>query len=193
MITIIDYGAGNINSVRNTLNYLGVESKVVSTAEEIENAERIIFPGVGSFGSMMKNLEERNLIDALKNSIEKGTPYLGICLGLQVLFEQSEESPEVKGLGILKGNVVKFEKGKIPQIGWNKIIPTKEGIFSEGYVYFVNSYYVVPESTDLVATKTDYFGDFVSGIRYKNITAVQFHPEKSGEFGVELLRRWLNC
>ena len=190
MIAIIDYGSGNLNSVKNALDYLKIESKIVSTPKEIEDAKRIILPGVGSFGFMMKNLREKGLEEPIKRAIETGKPFLGICLGMQALFEESEESPGIKGLGIFKGRVVKFRKGKVPQVGWNKIIPMKNGIFREGYVYFVNSYYVIPKSKNIIVTTTDYFGKFASSVQYKNITAVQFHPEKSGDFGLELLRRW---
>lgn len=193
MIAIIDYGAGNLKSVKNTLDYLKVDSKITSNPEEIENAGRIIFPGVGAFGFLMASLRNKRLEEPLKKSIQKGTPFLGICLGLQVLFEKSEESQGVYGLRIFKGKVCKFKKGKVPQIGWNKVVPTKKGIFKEGYAYFVNSYYVIPEDKRIIASKTNYFGDFASSIQYKNVTAVQFHPEKSGDFGIELLRRWLKC
>ena len=193
MISIIDYGAGNISSIKNALNFLGEKNKVVSNPEDIKSADKIIFPGVGSFGYMMQELNKKGLANAIKKAIAKGTPYLGICLGLQALFEESEESPGIKGLGIFKGKVVKFTKGKIPQIGWNKIIPKKDNIFTNSYVYFVNSYYVTPENKDIIATTTEYYKEFTSAIQYKNITAVQFHPEKSGNKGIELLRRWLKC
>ncbi|MDP6648090.1 MAG: imidazole glycerol phosphate synthase subunit HisH [Candidatus Woesearchaeota archaeon] len=192
MIAIIDYGAGNLVSVKNALDYLGVASKITSNAEDIEKAERIILPGVGSFGFMMKSLRKLRLEEPLKKALLKGKPYLGICLGLQALFEESEESPGITGLGIFKGKVVKFEQGKIPQIGWNNIKPRKS-FFKEGFVYFVNSYYPIPDDKEIIATKTDYFGDFVSAVQKDNITAMQSHPEKSGEFGLDLIRRWLQC
>jgi len=193
MITIIDYGAGNIKSVQNALDYLGVQSRVTSKPEDIEQAERIIFPGVGSFGFMMDNLKKKGLDTAIKKVIASGKPFLGICLGLQALFESSEESPNVKGLGIFKGKVVKFRKGKVPQVGWNIVRTKKSKVIKEDYVYFVNSYYVIPEDKSIVAGSTDYYCEFTSAIKYKNVTAVQFHPEKSGDFGIELLRRWLKC
>ena len=193
MIVIIDYGAGNLQSVKNALDYFDVESRITSKAGDILKADRVIFPGDGSFGYMMKNLKEKNLIKAIKKFAASGKPFLGICLGLQALFEESEESSGIKGLGIFKGKVVKFRKGKVPQIGWNKIIPAKKGLFKEGYAYFVNSYYVVPENKSITAAATDYYGEFVSAVQFKNITAMQFHPEKSGDFGMHLLRRWLRC
>jgi imidazole glycerol phosphate synthase glutamine amidotransferase subunit len=191
MIAIIDYGAGNLNSVKNTLDYLGIKSTITNNRAEIESAERIILPGVGSFGAMMQNLRERELDITLKNLISKGIPFFGICLGLQALFEKSEESPGIKGLEVFKGKVLRFQNGKIPQIGWNKVLPIKNGFFSEDFFYFINSYYVCPGDNDIIAAKTDYFGEFASAIQYKNITATQFHPEKSGKAGIELFRRWL--
>jgi imidazole glycerol phosphate synthase glutamine amidotransferase subunit len=192
MIVIIDYGAGNLVSVKNALDYLGVASKITSNAEDIEKAERIILPGVGSFGFMMESLRKLKLEEPLKKALLKGKPYLGICLGLQALFEESVESPCIAGLNIFKGKVVKFKQGKIPQIGWNNIKPRKS-LFKAGFVYFVNSYYPVPKDKEIIATTTDYFGDFVSAVQKDNITAMQFLPEKSGEFGLNLIRRWLQC
>lgn len=194
MIAIINYGSGgNLQSVKKVFDYLKEKSKITFNKKEIYRAERVVLPGVGNFGEAIKNLERRNLLKTLKKSIEsQKKPYLGICLGLQLLFEKSEESPNVEGLGIFEGKVKKFEKGKVPQIGWNEIIPTKEGnIFKRGYAYFVNSYYVLPEDKSIIAAKTDYFGEFTSAIQKENILAVQFHPEKSGKFGIELLQRWL--
>jgi len=125
MITIIDYGAGNLRSVKNALGYLGVESIITDKHSDILKAERVILPGDGSFGYMMKNLEKSELVSPIKNFIKSGKPFLGICLGLQGLFEESEESPNVKGLSIFEGKVLKFRKGKVPQMGWNKIICKK--------------------------------------------------------------------
>jgi len=193
MIAIIDYGSGNLTSVKNAFDYLQVESRIVSTPEEIDAADKIVLPGVGTFGFMMDNLRKKRLETPILNAIKGGKPFLGICLGFQVLFEESEESKGVKGLGIFKGKVIKFRKGKVPQIGWNKIIPAKKSIFREGYAYFVNSYYVKPREKNIIAAKSDYFGDFVSAIRYNKVIGVQFHPEKSGDFGLRVLRRWLKC
>ena len=194
MIAIVDYGSGNVRSVKNTLDFLGAESLITSKPEEIEAADRIIFPGVGAFGYAMEQLRKRKLEGPVKNSIANGKPFLGICLGQQLLFEESEESPGIKGLGIFKGRVKKFAKGKTPQIGWNRIIPVKKNAFEEGYMYFVNSYYVAPEDSSLIAAKTSYEGqEFASAIEKDNVTAVQFHAEKSGDFGIDFLRRWLNA
>lgn len=193
MIAIIDYGAGNLKSVKNALDYLKVDSRITNKVEDVLKADRLILPGDGSFGYMIKNLQRKSLVKSIKKSINKGKPFLGICLGLQALFEESEESPGIKGLSIFKGKVVKFRKGKVPQIGWNKIIAKKKDIFRDDYVYFVNSYYVVPEDKSIIATLTNYYGEFASAVQCNNITAVQFHPEKSGEFGIGILRRWLRC
>ena len=192
MIGIIDYGAGNLRSVQNALEYLEVESRIVSTPNEIAACDRLILPGDGSFGFMMENLEKKNLIGALKTSISKGKPFLGICLGMQALFESSDESPGAKGLGIFKGRVMKFRTGKIPQIGWNLIASENPRLEDDSF-YFVNSYVVVPDDLTIIAALSDYYGPFVSAIRSKNILAVQFHPEKSGTAGLALLRRWLSC
>ena len=193
MIVIIDYGTGNLASVKNALNSIGAESKISSDPAEILAAERIIFPGVGSFGAMVKCLEQKGLGNAIQNAIAKQTPFLGICLGLQALFEQSEESPNAKGLGIFKGKVARFQKGKVPQVGWNKIQPAKSGLFEPDWFYFVNSYYAMPQDQSIISAQTDYFGEFASAIQCKNVVAVQFHPEKSGKAGLRFLDRWLKC
>ncbi len=193
MIAIIDYGAGNLKSVKNTLDYLGVASVITDKISDISKANKIILPGDGSFGYMMENLEKKGLVKPLKDFIKSNKKFLGICLGLQGLFEESEESPNVKGLSIFKGKVVKFRKGKVPQIGWNTIISKKKNIFKDDYMYFVNSYYVIPKDESIVAAVTDYKGAFVSAIQSNNITAMQFHPEKSGKAGIKLIKRWLKC
>ena len=193
MIAIIDYGAGNLKSVKNALDYLNVDSIITDDPKNIKKADRLILPGDGSFGYMIENLEKKDLVNPIKNFIKSGKPFLGICLGLQGLFEESEESPKVKGLSIFKGKVVKFGKGKVPQIGWNKIFLEQKSIFEVDFMYFVNSYYVIPKDDSIIATITDYNGNFVSAIKSNNITAMQFHPEKSGKAGIELLKRWLKC
>jgi len=192
MIGIIDYGAGNLKSVKNALDFLRAKSKIISTPQEVENVGGIILPGVGSFGFIMENLRSKGLDVAIMKSISLGKPYFGICLGLQILFEKSEESDGVKGLGVFKGDVVKFTKGKVPQVGWNEISSAREGLLDNGFAYFVNSYYVVPEDASVVLGKTDNFVSFTSAVGKDNIFAVQFHPEKSGEYGLEILRRWVN-
>ena len=190
MISIIDYGAGNANSVKNALNYLGEDSIITSDSEEVLKADKVIFPGVGSFGDAMKELKKRNLDNAIKKFIGSKKPFLGICIGLQVLFEESEESPNVKGLGIFNGKVVRFKQGKIPQIGWNKI---KSKTIGNGYAYFVNSYYAVPEDKKVIESTSDYYVKFAAAVKKDNIFATQFHLEKSGKFGLGILRKWLKC
>lgn len=179
-----------MNSVKNAFNYLGEESVVTSDEKEILNAEKVVFPGVGNFGDVMKELEKRKLDVAIKKIIEMKKPFLGICVGLQVLFEKSEESSGIKGLGIFKGRVVKFKQGKIPQIGWNKI---KSKTIGNGYVYFVNSYHVVPDDKGITEATSDYYVEFAAAVKKDNILATQFHPEKSGAFGLNILRKWLNA
>tara|TARA_Y100000310_G_scaffold322129_1_gene380755 strand:- start:244 stop:840 length:597 start_codon:yes stop_codon:yes gene_type:complete len=196
MIAIIDYGAGNLKSVKNALDFLKVDSKITNKPEDIESADKIIFPGVGSFGDMMTSLEKNKLNKAIKNVINK-KPYLGICLGLQALFEKSEENKGIEGLNILKGDVKKFTKLKIPQIGWNSIKIQKDskllkGIKNNSYFYFVHSYYVQPADNSIILTKTNYGIDFTSGIESDNIFAVQFHPERSGELGLKVLKNFIN-
>ena len=190
MIEIIDYGAGNANSVKNALDYLGKDSVITSDPEKILKADKVIFPGVGAFGDAMRELKKRKLDSAIKEFIESKKPFLGICIGLQVLFGESEESPNVKGLGILRGKVAKFTKGKIPQIGWNKISSKSIG---DGYAYFVNSYYAVPEDKKIIESTSDYYAKFTAAVKKDNVFATQFHLEKSGKFGLDILRKWLNA
>lgn len=194
MIVIIDYEAGNLKSICNMLEFLGEEYLISSDASVIENADKIIFPGQGHFAQAMKNLENKNLIEPIKNAISKGKKFLGICLGLQVLFEKSEEAPNVNGLGIIKGEVKKFQIGKTPQIGWNEIKTTNNNSYlSDKFFYFVNSYYVVPEAKSVISSICNYHIDFVASIEQENVTAVQFHPEKSTDAGVEFFKKWLKA
>ena len=195
MIGIIDYGAGNIMSMKNAIDRLtpSDESTIVKTPKELENLDAIILPGVGSF-SYLSELGE--IKDKLLEKIESGTPFLGVCLGLQWLFEKSEEELGTKGLELLKGEVKKFPKGlPIPQIGWNRIKVRKEIGILEGldrkYFYFVHSYYVSPEEKEYVAATTNYGIEFSSVVIRDNIYAMQFHPEKSGKNGLKLLENFL--
>lgn len=192
MIAIINYGAGNLESVKRAFKKIGVDTTITDKKEDILKAEKIILPGVGSFNFIMKNLRDNKLEEPIKGAIKKGTPYLGICLGIQILFEKSEESPGIKGLSIFEGEVKRFATGKIPQIGWNEIIPKNE-LFKKDFFYFVNSYFVVPKDKRIIGGETIYYKKFTSAIKYKNITAVQFHPEKSGKAGLEFLKRWVEC
>jgi len=192
MITIIDYEAGNLKSICNMLDFLGEEYQISSDAKTIEAADKIIFPGQGHFAQAMKNLENKNLINPIKIAIANNAKFLGICLGLQILFEKSEEAPNVNGLGVIKGEVKKFTEGKIPQIGWNKISTTENNSFlDEDYFYFVNSYYVAPEDETIISSKCSYNIDFTASIEHKNLTAVQFHPEKSSDAGINFFKKWL--
>lgn len=192
MITIIDYEAGNLKSICNMLDFLNSKYKISSNPKEIETAEKIIFPGQGHFAQAMKNLKEKALIEPIKTAVSNETKFLGICLGLQILFEKSEEAPNINGLGIFKGEVKKFTQGKIPQIGWNKIKTTENNSYLEDdYFYFVNSYYVCPENKKIISSICNYHKDFTASIEHKNITAVQFHPEKSADAGINFFKKWI--
>ena len=197
MITLLDYGAGNVRSVVNALESLGETVKVVASGEDILSAEKLVFPGVGAFGNMMHILNKKNYVAPLKAYLHSNRPYLGICLGLQALFDGSEEAPEVKGLGILPGSVEKFDIDlAVPHIGWNGLNIKKPSYIFKGLggnhkFYFVHSYYVVTEDDSLVLTTTDYGGEFVSSIQKNNIIATQFHPEKSGSAGLHILKNFL--
>ena len=191
-LIVLDYGGGNLKSVTNILDKLRYTYNLTDKKEAILEADRIILPGQGHFGQFMESLNSKGLTDALTQKINSGTPFLGICLGIQVLFEESEEAPGVKGLGIFKGKVVRFTQGKVPQIGWNELkITTNNTVLTNDYVYFVNSYHVVPENKQIISAFSNYYIDFVASIEYKNIFAFQFHPEKSGEVGFEFFRRWI--
>lgn len=192
-LIVLDYGAGNLKSITNILEKVGIEYNLTNKKEDILDADRIILPGQGHFGQFMESLNSKGLTESLIQKINSGTPFLGICLGIQVLFEESEEAPDVKGLGIFSGKVQRFTEGKIPQIGWNELKITKNNnILSNDYVYFVNSYHVVPQNAEIVSAYSNYYVDFVAAIEYKNICAFQFHPEKSGEVGFEFFKRWIN-
>lgn len=190
-IDVVDYGGGNLGSALRCLTRLGVEYRLVSGRERPTGANPLLFPGVGAFGAAMANLAKDGFADCLRDLIRGGTPYLGICIGLQVLFEGSEEAPDMPGLGVLPGRVTRFRQGKVPQIGWNRLESVKPG-WESGYVYFVNSYY--PELADPADAlyRADYYGPFTAAAQRGNITAFQFHPEKSGPFGQALIRKWLD-
>jgi len=198
MISLLDYGAGNVRSVINALEKLGETVKIVTSGDDITNAERLVFPGVGSFGSMIQILQEKKYFDPLRAYLGSGKPFFGICLGLQALFERSEEAPELAGLGVIPGEVKRFDVAlSVPHIGWNGIKvkqPSRifHGMGGNEEFYFVHSYHVVPASADPVLTTTDYGYEFVSAIQKKNIIATQFHPEKSGKEGLALLENFLD-
>jgi glutamine amidotransferase/cyclase len=198
MVAFLDYGAGNVRSVINGIESLGEKVKVVETAEDILSAERLVFPGVGAFGSMMQILNEKKYVEPLKSYLQSGRPFLGICLGLQALFEGSEEAPGVKGLGFIPGMVRRFDINlSVPHIGWNGLNfkqPSRifSGLRGDEKFYFVHSYHVVPIDDEAVLTTTDYEREFVSSIQIDNIIATQFHPEKSGSAGLHILRNFLD-
>ncbi len=199
MISIIDYGAGNIRSVYKALKYIGCECKITSDKKEILSSDGAILPGQGSFGDCMKSMESREIKDTIKGFIESGKPFLGICVGLQLLFEGSEESNGIEGLGIFKGKIKKIPNGeglKIPHMGWNSLdIKNSDGIFkgieNGSYVYFVHSYYLDSADKSIVSSQTDYGVKIDASVTYKNVTATQFHPEKSGDVGIKMLRNFI--
>ena len=200
-VSIIDFKVGNIFSVVQACKEIGLFVEVTSDYDTILSSDGVILPGVGAFGDAMLNLEEQNLIITIKDFIRTGKPFMGICLGLQLLFTQSEEFGNHKGLDIIKGSVKKFDntKDKVPQIGWNKIYksnidwkktPLRNTINNE-YMYFVHSYFVEPCDKDVVLTNTKYLGlEYCSSIKKDNIFATQFHPEKSGKKGLEIYKNW---
>lgn len=199
MITIIDYEAGNLKSICNMLDFLNEnfqineKYQISSDPKQIETADKIIFPGQGHFAQAMKNLETKNLIEPIKKAIANGTKFLGVCVGMQVLFEKSEEAPGVEGLSILKGEVKKFTQGKIPQVGWNKITTSKNNSYLEDdYFYFVNSYYVAAADENVISSTCNYGIDFTASVELKNLTAVQFHPEKSSQAGINFFKKWVS-
>ena len=198
MIAIIDYGAGNLQSVKKAFDFIGAESVITDNIETINACDKILLPGVGSFGDAMDSMTKKGLVDTVKQNAMSGKPFLGICLGLQLLFEESEESPGVKGLGIFKGKIKKFSPDiglKIPHIGWNSLeIKQKDTLFKDipenSYVYFVHSYYLHAEDENEIATVTNYGIDFHSAVGKGNVFATQFHPEKSGDVGLQILRNF---
>lgn len=197
MIAIIDYDAGNLKSVEKAFKFIGEDVAVTRNSREILAADKVVLPGVGSFGDAMEKLRTYDLIDTIKEVTDKGTPFLGICLGLQLLFEYSDESPGVSGLGILEGKIVRIpDKGlKIPHIGWNSLDLQNNGrlfkeIEKEPYVYFVHSYYLKAKDEDIVKATTEYAAHIHASVEKGNIFACQFHPEKSGETGLKILRNF---
>jgi glutamine amidotransferase len=201
MIAVIDYGMGNLRSVEKALQVAGAKTKVTQDPRDLKKADKIVFPGVGAFGEAMAELKRLGLAEPIKDAIAEGKIFLGLCLGLQLLFDKSEEDPGVKGLSILKGEVKRF-KGqglKVPHMGWNAVDINKkcqgvkilDGVPGGTYMYFVHSYYVKPKDRNVALTTTDYGIEFVSGICRDNIYAFQFHPEKSQELGLKMLKNFV--
>lgn len=198
VIAIIDYGMGNLRSVAKAFETVGHQSVVTRDARVIGNASHVVLPGVGAFGDCMANIEQYGLVESIHAAVQSGKPFLGICLGLQVLFAESEEFGLHKGLGIIPGKVKRFPVDpalKVPHMGWNEVhyrtdCPLFEGIADRAYWYFVHSYYVEPTDSAVVATTTTYGTDFVSAIRRDHIVACQFHPEKSQAVGLRFIKNF---
>ena len=200
MVAVIDYDAGNIKSVLKAFRYLGQDVELTRDPEIILRADHVVLPGVGAFGDAMKRLADYGLVDVIRQVADDGTPFLGICLGLQLLFDSSEESPGAVGLGILKGTNVRFTEApgyKIPQIGWNSLHLQNNGRLFEGiedgaFVYFVHSFYAVAENEKVVKATCTYTDVATASVEMRNVFACQFHPEKSGNVGLQILRNFLN-
>ena len=195
MIAIFDYGAGNLRSVQNTLNEIGAEYTLVRDADGLRQAEKIVLPGVGHFGQMMRSIDAMGVREAFLERMRAGVPFLGICLGMQGLFEQSAEAPEVRGFGVFPGSVERFPMGaRVPHMGWNSLAPAKPGLLMTGlgvnpYVYFAHSYFV-PVNAQTAATCT-YTQPYTALLESGNLYGVQFHPEKSGPVGIRIVKNFL--
>lgn len=200
-IAIIDYGMGNLYSVRNSFSALGAGVDIMSSPEKMKSFDKIILPGVGAFGDALKELKKRKLVEALKDFAESGKPLLGICLGMQLLFDKSQESGGLSGLGLIAGEVKRFsDRLKCPHMGWNEIEragsseePIFSGIKSDIFAYFCHSYYVLPKDKSVSIGRTDYGVKFSSIIRKGRIYGVQFHPEKSQDVGLKMLDNFIRC
>ena len=208
MIAVIDYGMGNLRSVEKALIKVGLDARVTRSPREIDDARGVVLPGVGAFRDCMANLDRLGLIAPIRRALASGRPFLGICLGLQVLFAESEEFGRCEGLGFFRGKVVRFADNlpdpdagpgtptlKVPHMGWNQVkrqkeVPALQGIPADAHFYFVHSYYVAPEDPAIIATTTDYGIEFVSSVASGNVFASQFHPEKSQRHGLSLLRNF---
>ena len=199
MIAIIDYDAGNLRSVEKALEALGSRAIITRNRDEILGADRVILPGVGAFGDAMENLHQYELVDTIRQAAASGKPFLGICLGLQLLFESSEESPGVEGLSVLPGKILRIPDHpglKIPHMGWNSLSVTPgarlfRGIENGAYVYFVHSYYCKADDESIVAATTEYSTHIHAAVERGNVFACQFHPEKSGSVGLQILKNFI--
>ena len=204
-VVIIDYSLGNTFSVQQALAYFDIEAELTDDKQKVENAEAIILPGVGAFGEAMKNLQSKELINPIKSFVEKGKPFLGICLGMQLLFDKSEEFGSTEGLGIISGTIKKFnfenKKVHVPQMGWNNIqepVSGKwkntalSGIKNNEFMYFVHSFYAAPDKHENILCETEYAGlKYCSAVIHKNVFATQFHPEKSASEGLKIYKSWI--
>jgi len=198
-VTVIDYGVGNLRSVTKALEFLGCQVTLTSDPEIVARADKLVLPGVGAFGAGMANLQRLSLVEAIRDAIRRGTPLLGICLGLQLLFDESEEMGNYEGLKLVRGKVVRFpdQKGiRIPHMGWNalqihKPEPLFKGVADGAMVYFVHSYFPVPDDPSVIAATTEHGVEFVSAIAIDNIFGTQFHPEKSSKVGLQILRNFV--
>lgn len=203
-IAIIDYGMGNLRSVQKALQLVGAKTLVTSKPADLKKCTKLVFPGVGAFGDAMKELKRFKLVEPIKDEIARGKPFLGLCLGLQLLFEKSEEAPGVKGLCVLKGESKRFKFKdktlKVPHMGWNNVKGARgkgqeagilKGVPKDAYMYFVHSYYVKPKDAGVILTTTDYGIKFASGVCKGNIYALQFHPEKSQSIGLKILKNFV--
>jgi imidazole glycerol phosphate synthase glutamine amidotransferase subunit len=196
MIAIIDYQAGNLRSVQKALAYLGAEYRTVDQPGGLEGGDKILLPGVGNFGAAMDHLDRSGLAAAIRDWLKADRPFLGICLGMQMLFETSEEDPGRAGFGFFPGSCRQFKSGKVPQIGWNDVRPMKKSALLNGfsgnpYFYFLHSFYAVPEDRSIVSGITNYGLDYPSVVEQGQVCGVQFHPEKSGDRGIEMLLNWV--
>jgi len=196
MIGIVNYGAGNLHSVHKAFAFLGKDSKILEHPSELKSIDKLVLPGVGSFGHAMREIEKQGWLLPLKEWLASGRPFLGICLGMQLLFESSDESPGQAGFSIMAGNCRKFSINKVPQIGWNDIRITKKSAFFEGldsgdYFYFVHSFHVDPKNKDVIYAETEYGRDYPSIVGRGRVLGIQFHPEKSGDKGLRLLKNWV--
>ena len=192
-IVIIDYGMGNLHSVNKAMKYVGAEVEVTSEAARIAKADKVILPGVGAFGDCMLNLEKYGLVPVIKETLASGKPFLGICLGLQLLFEGSEEAPGIQGLGFFKGQVEKIKTDlKVPHMGWNSLVLKNPSPLlaksADGYVYFVHSFHAVPEDKAIITAVCNYGIEVTAAVGRANVQAVQFHPEKSSKVGLGILQ-----
>ncbi|MBQ3217567.1 MAG: imidazole glycerol phosphate synthase subunit HisH [Akkermansia sp.] len=197
---IIDYGAGNLSSVCNSFRAIGMEGKLIRTEAELAGVTHLVLPGVGAFGDCARALRDQGLAEPIRRWIDEDKPFLGICIGYQILFESSEESPGADGLGILKGHVRRFPEGelKVPHMGWNSVHPTRQadpiwqGMGSAPYFYYVHSYFPEPEDSSIIAATSTYGCSFAAAIRRGRMIATQFHPEKSQMLGLKLLQNYIN-